>query len=94
MYGGNGTRILQALGSEVHLEVEPFHGKLPRWRLLFFKTVLVAVALVLVVLPTLAVLWLLFAGVYRATRGHDDAEEALSQARVAEVHRLLAKKNS
>lgn len=89
----NATRVLEAL-SAVHLQVEPIRGKLPRWRLLLFKVILVVVLMVCTLAPVCFVFWLLFAGVYRATRGHDDVEEAASQARVREVQNILAAKNA
>ncbi len=92
--GGNVTLLLETLDRETQLVCEPFWGLLPRYKLLLFKCTLALSGFVFLMLPCLLILWLLFAGVYRLSRGHDDAEEALCRARVEEVHRILAAQNA
>ena len=64
---------LQAVGSlndggvkqEAHeLKCIPFHGEVPRWRMLLFRGKVAAVLFVLIVVPYLVVLWFVFASIF------------------------------
>jgi hypothetical protein len=91
---GNMTLLLERLDRETQLFCEPYWGILPRHKLLLFKCALALAGFVCLMLPCLVVLWLLFASVYRLSRGHDDVEEALRCHRINEVHRILAEQNA